>query len=98
MRTTAQHFITARTSLKGPDAEVVPRTPGAANPDRKPIARDEVERAAKALTNYVGPIAAILARKESLAAVSATDLLRRLAAKLPCERDRDDFLREVEAH
>jgi hypothetical protein len=91
-----QHFITARSHRNGPDVEVVPPAPDAANTDRKPIARDEVERAAKALTNYVGPIAAILARKESLAAGSAKDLLRRLAAKLPCERDRDDFLREVE--
>ena len=92
-----ERFLTARAHHSDPVAGVEPVAVDATERGRKPIERDEVERVAKALTNYVGPIAAILARKESLAAKSVKDLLRRLAAKLPCERDRDDFLKEVEA-
>jgi hypothetical protein len=89
-----ERFVASRAHHADP---TMPAAVTPADPGRKPIARDEVERVAKALTNYVGPIAAILARRESLAAGSFKDLLRRLAAKLPCEHDRDDFLREVQA-
>jgi len=90
-------FIKSRVAGGNPSVDVETTIVSADDPGRKPIGRDEVEQATKALTNYLGPIAAILARKESLAAGSIKDLLRRLAAKLPRECDRAAFLNEVEA-
>jgi hypothetical protein len=90
-----ERFVTSPAHHHDQKLNKEPPAVASADPGHQPIARDEVERVAKVLTSYVGPIAAILARKESLAAGSVKDLLRRLAAKLPCERDRDDFLKEV---
>jgi hypothetical protein len=89
-----ERFVAERAHHLGPSEDTQPSPVSAGG---KAIERDELERVAKALTNYVGPIAAILAKKESLASGSIKDLLRRLAAKLPSERDRAAFMKEVEA-
>ena len=92
-----EHFLATRARCNDAGVGSDPSAAGAALAGRKPICRDEVERVARLLTSYVGPIAAILTKKESLAAGSVKDLLRRLAAKVPSEHDRDDFLKEAEA-
>jgi hypothetical protein len=92
-----ERFVTSPAHHHDPKLNKEPSAVNGTSVGHKPIARDEVERVAKALTNYVGPIAPILARKESLSAGSVKDLLLRLAMKLPCERDRDNFLNEVGA-
>jgi hypothetical protein len=57
----------------------------------------DVQRVADVLTRYLGPIAPIVARRESLAARSFGDLLARVEATIRCERERDCFRRQVEA-
>lgn len=58
------------------------------------ISAADVERLAETLTIYMGPIAAILARRESQAATSLEDLHLRLAVLIP-EPDRAAFLRRL---
>jgi len=60
------------------------------------IEAGEVDRIARILTRYVGPVATILVRKEGRAAGSARDLVRRLATRLPSSGERDGFLRLAE--
>lgn len=68
--------------------------PGA---DGQPIKPSELEPIARALANYLGPIALVVTRKESQAAGSVKELLGRLAARLKCERDKAEFLAQVES-
>ena len=56
------------------------------------IAESEIGRLASLLTQYLGPIAGVLARRESKAAGSAAELQQRLASLIPDERERDDFV------
>jgi hypothetical protein len=53
------------------------------------------EAIAGALVRHLGPIARQLVRREAAASVSREDLCRRLAEKIPREKDRSVFLREV---
>jgi len=53
----------------------------------------ELESIAAALTRYIGPIAPIVAKRESRACSSLDELRQRLAALIPAERDRAEFLR-----
>jgi hypothetical protein len=57
------------------------------------ISSVDVDKIAKALTRYLGPIAPILARRESHVAQSIDDFRRRLADLIPNEHDRADFLK-----
>ena len=59
------------------------------------ISQADVESLARTLTVYLGPIAAIIAKRESQAAGSLEDLHSRLAALIP-EPDRADFLRRLQ--
>ena len=61
------------------------------------VAPVDVQRVASILTRYLGPIAPLVTRRESLAARSLADLLGRVAATIRCERERSDFCRQVEA-
>lgn len=59
------------------------------------IAADELDAIAAELTRYIGPIAPIVARRESRASTSLTELRQRLAAFIPTDIDRAEFLRSV---
>ena len=62
-----------------------------------PIAEPEIERLAHALTPHLGPMARIVARRESANASSPDDLRQRLASLIQDERERAEFLRHAEA-
>lgn len=59
------------------------------------ISAEELASIAATLTNYLGPIAPFVARRESRSCNSPEELLKRLAALIPTQQDRDDFLRCV---
>ena len=73
-----------------------PKTPSAAE-GHSPVAKPEVERLAGLLTHYLGPIASVIARRESAGASSASELEQRLAALIPNEKERADFIRRSRA-
>lgn len=62
------------------------------------ISATELETISSALMPYLGPIAPLVTKRESRGCTSVDDLRQRLAALIPAERDRDDFLRRVGAH
>jgi hypothetical protein len=72
-------------------AEALPAAPTIA------ISGAELDSIAGALTAYLGPIAPLVAKRESRACSSLDDLRQRLAALIPAQQDRDDFLRRVKA-
>jgi hypothetical protein len=57
----------------------------------------EIDRLSVILARYLGPMAAIIARRESSGARSAAELKQRLASRIPHERERTDFLSRAEA-
>src|SRR5205085_12544833 len=59
------------------------------------IAPSEIAALAAALTPYLGPIAPIVAERESRACASTDELRRRLSALIPAERDRSAFLKRA---
>jgi hypothetical protein len=65
--------------------------------DRTAVAPADVARVARVLTHYLGPIAPLIAKRESRLATSLKDLLHRLAALIRSERDRRAFYRQVGA-
>lgn len=73
-----------------------PETPPPSAAPHKPVPAD-LERLTALLTPYLGPMAQVIARRESAAAASADDLRQRLAARIPDARERADFLRQVQA-
>lgn len=60
------------------------------------ISQGDLDSIATALTHYLGPIAVIVAKRESCASSSVDDLRERLAAMIPTDRDRAEFLRRLE--
>ena len=81
--------LRARSSASAPVGEQV----ASASPDVAVRPKD-VETLGRTLAVYLGPIAPIVAKRESRAAVSLEDLRRRLAALIP-EPDRADFLKRL---
>jgi hypothetical protein len=59
------------------------------------IAPSEIASLAAALTPYLGPIATIVAERESRACADSEELRRRLAALISAERDRSAFLKRA---
>jgi hypothetical protein len=73
-------------------------TPRQAQPaDLEPLSPQELQAIAKALTRYLGPIAARLVEREKAFASSRVDLCRRLAARVSQEAERIAFLKDVDA-
>lgn len=70
-----------------------PSRPAAAPARNSDIPQTEIDRIATALTHYIGPMANIVARRESTGAGSLDELQQRLASRIGNERDRADFLR-----
>lgn len=71
-------------SAATPSAETVTAIPSA-----------EVERLSAILVHFIGPVAAVIARREGEAAATADDFRQRLAARISNERDRVEFLRRA---
>jgi hypothetical protein len=90
-----ERFTAARRSPAAPRAPLV-ETRGKASLNR-PVANSEVDRIGAILTHYLGPIATIVAKRESAAAVSAEDLQHRLALRILDEGERTEFLDRVRA-
>lgn len=76
---------------------VAPAPPAAHVTPKAEIPAEELESIAGALTKYLGPIAPLVTRRESRACASLNDLRHRLAALIPAEQDRKDFLRRLSA-
>ncbi len=84
-----------------------PRTPGKVVTARKasdeepappgPISARDLAAITGALTRHLGPIASHIVARERAAAGSKLDLCRKLAARIPDEKHRTDFLRETAA-
>lgn len=68
----------------------------APNVEPSPELSAAAEQLGSTLTPYLGPIASIIARRESANAASAEDLKQRLAAHIPDERERAEFLKRVQ--
>ena len=81
--------LRARSSASAPDRVQV----ATASPDVA-IRPEDVEILTRTLAIYLGPIAAMIAMRESRAAVSLEDFRRRVAALIP-EPDRADFLERL---
>jgi len=62
---------------------------------RTAVAPADVARVARVLTRYLGPIAPLIAKRESRLSTSFKDLLHRLAAMIRSEQDRNAFYRQV---
>jgi hypothetical protein len=62
-----------------------------------PLTPEDLQAIAKALTRYLGPIAARLVDREKAFAESRQDLCRRLAERISREAERAAFLKDVDA-
>jgi hypothetical protein len=80
------------TASRGPSE---PATKAA--PNATAISTADVDAIASALTSYLGPIAPILAQRESRVCATVDELRQRLAARIPAERDRSAFIRRATA-
>ena len=65
------------------------------HPETKAIAVADVDSVARILARYLGPIAPVLARRESKASLTMEELGQRLAAFIPTAAERTDFLRQL---
>lgn len=70
-------------------------SPPVAGSEPPAISADDLNSIAQALTIYLGPIAPMLAKRESSHCASLDDLHQRLAALIPIEQDRNAFLRRM---
>lgn len=69
--------------------------PKRAEPASESVASAEIDRLTSILTHYLGPMAAVVAKRESNAAGSAAELKQRLASRIPHERERAQFLKQA---
>jgi hypothetical protein len=90
-----QRFVASRTQYSVAPADAPAPEPSQRAADAYSISGKDLDRVAAVLTNFLGPIAPFVTRKESKAARSLQDLLPRLAAKLPNDCDRADFLGQL---
>jgi DNA replication initiation complex subunit (GINS family) len=63
--------------------------------EQSSIPHSELESITRAMAKYVGPIAAILVKREERAATSAEQLRQQLAGHISNEQDRAEFLRQT---
>ena len=62
---------------------------------RTPVEAADVDKAAVALTRYIGPIAKVMAKKAAAAAAGRVDFYQRLSQSIADDKDRARFLREM---
>lgn len=84
-----------RFSAKAPKAGAAPNSPAPTAKAQCSIPAEEINRLACILMHYLGPMATVIAKRETAAAASAEDLQQRLARRISDERDRTEFLRRV---
>lgn len=84
--------VDARRRKPGTDSDRLP--PATSVRDAIPIrlTPDQLERIETLLTRYIGPIAGIVLRRQMSRSASLADFYRDLAAFIPDERDRTEFL------
>jgi eukaryotic-like serine/threonine-protein kinase len=71
-------------------------SPGSPNSSREgPVAQSTVEQATKILARYIGPIAAVVVRKEAAEATDESDLRARLARRIVNADERARFIAEL---
>lgn len=63
---------------------------------KQSVPTTEIDRLTAILTHYLGPMATIVARRESGTSTSPAELRQRLASRIPHEQDRADFLRRAD--
>jgi hypothetical protein len=79
-----------RNAEADPPAEATPAPPAMA-----PLAPQDMQKIVTALARHLGPIAPVVVSREMKAAQSTQDLCQRLAARVPSDRERAQFLTEV---
>ena len=85
-------FLKRRPRMRG---ELTGGSRGTTTQIRAKFTDADLEKAQRALTRYVGPIAKVLVRNAAKGAVSLADLHESLAANVPEGRDRAAFLADV---
>jgi hypothetical protein len=90
------HFLATAPHGDAPTRARKPKTHEPA-PLASSIPSAELESISKALTQYLGPIASVVAKRESRNCSSIADLRQRLADMIPTEHERDAFLRQAGA-
>ena len=85
-------FLKRRPRVRG---ELTGLSRGTTTQIRAKFTEADLEKAQRALTRYVGPIAKVLVRKAAKEAVSLADLHETLAASVPEGRDRTRFLADL---
>jgi len=88
---TGKSLSALRARVSGGVETPVPRTP-VPGPAMTP---EELERATRLLTTYIGPIAKVVARRAAASGVSRADFLQQVAMSLDSEAQRERFLREA---
>ena len=74
-----------------------PRSETAPEPEQTPsIVAAEIESMTRLMANYIGPIAAIVVKRESRASASLEHLRQQLAGHIHDEAQRDQFLRDAQ--
>ena len=82
----------------GASASPAPYAPGTdTHRPRQSVPAAEVDLLTAILTHYLGPMAAVVARRESKSAASAAELKEKLALRISHGRERADFLKRAEA-
>jgi len=97
-----QGFLKARSAARASSAAITgtPQSPAGAGLGAAKAAAitaidaHALERTTRALTRYLGPIAAVLVRKAASAALDEADLQARLAARIADARERARFIAE----
>jgi hypothetical protein len=89
--------VMALAGTKAPPAPASPPARPAASAAESSVPKDEVDRLAALLCHHLGPIATLIARRESAAATSSGDLQQRLSALIPNEGERAEFVRRAKA-
>ena len=85
-----------------PGEVVTPRSPpvegaaiGAPAASASTVTDEAVVAVTRALVHHLGPIAGALVKRERPQAASLDDLARRLAQRIPGEKDRAAFLKDI---
>lgn len=77
-------------------AVAAPKTsPAHDSVERSALRAGDLDEIAAELTRFIGPIAPIVTRRESRSCASLTELRQRLAAFIPVDLDRAEFLRSI---
>ena len=88
--------VPLKQNVLGAASATRPSGPDDQAPEALAIPADHAEAIATTLTRYLGPIAPLVVKRESRGSSSLEELRQRLAALIPAEVDRTEFLRLIE--